>query len=135
MGRKKTGQKNKEFRPFCYYCDRDFDDEKTLIQHQKQRHFKCTECHRKLDTATGLVVHMLQVHKTEISKVPHALPERDNPDLIIHGMENVPLEMVAERKAGTVTTREAANAPTIGTIDVKDILAPTPAETYALSHL
>lgn len=60
MGRKK--RKNKlVLKPFCFYCTREFDDEKVLIQHQKAKHFKCTECSRKLDTATGLQVHMQQV--------------------------------------------------------------------------
>ena len=28
-------------RPWCYYCERDFDDLKILINHQKAKHFKC----------------------------------------------------------------------------------------------
>lgn len=39
MGRKKRGTIKKVV--FCYYCDREFDDEKVLIQHQKAKHFKC----------------------------------------------------------------------------------------------
>lgn len=34
----------------CFYCDRIFADEATLIQHQKAKHFKCTVCHKKLST-------------------------------------------------------------------------------------
>ena len=26
---------------YCYYCDREFDDEKVLILHQTAKHFKC----------------------------------------------------------------------------------------------
>mmetsp|Transcript_22968 Transcript_22968/g.65707 ORF Transcript_22968/g.65707 Transcript_22968/m.65707 type:complete len:274 (+) Transcript_22968:75-896(+) len=95
MGRKK--RKADVVKPFCYYCDREFDDEKVLVQHQKAKHFKCHQCHRKLDTATGLVVHMLQVHKETITKVPNALDGRDNPDVIVHGMEGVPAEFLHDR--------------------------------------
>jgi hypothetical protein len=30
-----------ELKPFCYYCDREFDSAKTLIQHQRTKHFCC----------------------------------------------------------------------------------------------
>jgi hypothetical protein len=38
MGRKKRTRAS-IVKPFCYYCDRVFEDEFTLIQHQKARHF------------------------------------------------------------------------------------------------
>lgn len=41
-------------RPWCYYCERDFDDLKILISHQKAKHFKCDRCGRRLNTAGGL---------------------------------------------------------------------------------
>jgi hypothetical protein len=40
-------------RPWCYYCERDFDDLKILISHQKAKHFKCDRCGRRLNTAGG----------------------------------------------------------------------------------
>lgn len=40
-------------RPWCYYCERDFDDLKILISHQKAKHFKCERCGRRLNTAGG----------------------------------------------------------------------------------
>eukprot|EP01068_Selenidium_serpulae_P013722 Selendium_serpulae@DN5995_c1_g2_i1.p2 len=92
MGRKK--RRGVQLKPFCYYCEREFDDEKVLIQHQKAKHFKCQDCNRKLDTASGLVVHMLHVHKDTINKVPNAMEGRDNPDVVVHGMEGVPDEIV-----------------------------------------
>ena len=46
MGRKKK----KPSKPWCWYCNRIFDDEKILIQHQKAKHFKCHICHKKLYT-------------------------------------------------------------------------------------
>lgn len=45
------------------YCNRDFDDEKILIQHQKAKHFKCHICHKKLYTGPGLAIHCMQVRK------------------------------------------------------------------------
>lgn len=47
----------------CFYCLREFEDEKILIQHQKARHFKCPHCSKKLSTTGGLLVHVVQVHK------------------------------------------------------------------------
>lgn len=46
---------------FTRYCNRDFDDEKILIQHQKAKHFKCHICHKKLYTGPGLAIHCMQV--------------------------------------------------------------------------
>ncbi|KTG43349.1 hypothetical protein cypCar_00009346 [Cyprinus carpio] len=56
MGRKKK----KQMKPWCWYCNRDFDDEKILIQHQKAKHFKCHICHKKLYTGPGLAIHCMQ---------------------------------------------------------------------------
>ncbi|KAH0475737.1 MAG: uncharacterized protein KVP18_002896 [Porospora cf. gigantea A] len=92
MGRKKRSAL--ELQPFCYYCERHFTDEKVLIEHQKAKHFKCNECNRKLDTATGLVVHKLQVHKSTIRAVPNAIEQRDDATMIIHGMEGVPAHIL-----------------------------------------
>ncbi|KAF8822988.1 zinc finger, c2h2 type domain-containing protein [Cardiosporidium cionae] len=96
MGRKK--RRGLDLKPFCYYCEREFDEDKILIQHQKAKHFKCSECSRKLDTATGLVVHLLQVHKETRTKVPNALSGRDDPGVIIHGMNGVPQSLILEKQ-------------------------------------
>ena len=45
-------------RPWCYYCERDFDDLKILISHQKAKHFKCDRCGRRLNTAGGTHIHL-----------------------------------------------------------------------------
>ena len=65
MGRKKK----KPSKPWCWYCNRDFDDEKILLQHQKAKHFKCHICHKKLYTGPGLSIHCMQVlvHINEVS--------------------------------------------------------------------
>ncbi|GBE60019.1 zinc finger containing protein [Babesia ovata] len=85
-------------KPFCYFCNREFDDEKVLIMHQKAKHFKCGECNRKLETANGLAVHMQQVHKVVQRKVPFALEGRDNISSIVQGMQGVPYEAIEEHQ-------------------------------------
>lgn len=72
------------------YCNREFDDEKILIQHQKAKHFKCNSCHKKLYTGPGLAIHCMQVHKEAIDKIPNALNNRNNVDIEIYGMEGIP---------------------------------------------
>lgn len=99
MGRKKK----KPSKPWCWYCNREFDDEKILIQHQKAKHFKCHICHKKLYTGPGLAIHCMQVHKETIDKIPNALPNRNNVDIEIYGMEGIPDADIKEheRSKGT----------------------------------
>lgn len=97
-------------RPWCYYCERDFDDLKILISHQKAKHFKCDRCGRRLNTAggkrrcpapvygiligIGLSVHMNQVHKENLTHVENANPGRQGLEIEIFGMEGVPAEII-----------------------------------------
>ncbi|KAI1433893.1 hypothetical protein GGR50DRAFT_665745 [Xylaria sp. CBS 124048] len=83
-------------RPWCYYCERDFEDLKLLISHQKAKHFKCDRCGRRLNTAGGLSVHMNQVHKESLSSVENALPNRQGLDVEIFGMEGIPEDIVQQ---------------------------------------
>ena len=85
-------------RPWCYYCERDFDDLKILISHQKAKHFKCDRCGRRLNTAGGLSVHMNQVHKENLSHVENALPNRKGLDIEIFGMEGVPEDVIQQHQ-------------------------------------
>uniref|UniRef100_A0A3P9DCH6 Zinc finger protein 207, b n=1 Tax=Maylandia zebra TaxID=106582 RepID=A0A3P9DCH6_9CICH len=94
MGRKKK----KQMKPWCWYCNRDFDDEKILIQHQKAKHFKCHICHKKLYTGPGLAIHCMQVHKETIDSVPNAIPGRTDIELEIYGMEGIPDKDMQERR-------------------------------------
>lgn len=71
MGKKKKRASSKVW---CYYCDREFDDEKILVQHQKAKHFKCHACHKKLSTASGMAIHVLQVHKESVTKYVSVSP-------------------------------------------------------------
>jgi hypothetical protein len=63
MGKKKRGYPDVEevlARPWCYYCERDFDDLKILISHQKAKHFKCERCGRRLNTAGGQIMMLFE---------------------------------------------------------------------------
>ncbi|XVF68393.1 hypothetical protein PTKIN_Ptkin10aG0202200 [Pterospermum kingtungense] len=92
MGKKKKRVSSKVW---CYYCDREFDDEKILVQHQKAKHFKCHVCHKKLSTVGGMVIHVLQVHKETVTKVPNAKPGRESTDIEIYGMQGIPPDVLA----------------------------------------
>ncbi|KAL7303932.1 hypothetical protein TKK_0004050 [Trichogramma kaykai] len=113
MGRKKK----KQSRPWCWYCNREFDDEKILIQHQKAKHFKCHICHKKLYTGPGLSIHCMQVHKETIDKVPNALPNRSNIEVEIYGMEGIPANDLKDHekqrngRAGSPSSGEDEPAP------------------------
>lgn len=85
---------------WCWYCDRDFDNDAVLIQHQKARHFKCNHCHRKLNSASGLVIHAAQVHKITMEKVPNSITGHDTPEMEIYGMEGVPRGDIERHQQG-----------------------------------
>lgn len=79
MGKKKK----RPSKVWCYYCDREFDDEKILVQHQKAKHFKCHVCQKKLSTAGGMAIHVLQVHKETVTKYVFILYLSPNLKLIV----------------------------------------------------
>nr|CAG4649535.1 EOG090X0A5X [Scapholeberis mucronata]SVE93767.1 EOG090X0A5X [Scapholeberis mucronata] len=116
MGRKKK----KPSKPWCWYCNRDFDDEKILLQHQKAKHFKCHICHKKLYTGPGLSIHCMQVHKETLDRVPNSLPNRGNIEIEIYGMEGIPESDIRDHEAqkqgmhttqtGRITTAAGADS-------------------------
>ncbi|TWU76161.1 hypothetical protein ED733_001821 [Metarhizium rileyi] len=85
-------------RAWCYYCERDFEDLKLLISHQKAKHFKCDRCGRRLNTAGGLSVHLNQVHKETLSQVENALPNRQGLEVEIFGMEGIPQDALDQHR-------------------------------------
>ncbi|GAU97798.1 hypothetical protein RvY_09032 [Ramazzottius varieornatus] len=113
MGRKKK----KPSKPWCWYCNREFEDEKILIQHQKAKHFKCHICHKKLYTGPGLAIHCMQVHKDTLDKVPNAVAGRTNIDMEIYGMEGIPPE---DMRAHEQMKRERGDKEDDGDDDDKD---------------
>ena len=58
-------------------------DEKVLIQHQRTKHYKCDICHKKLNTAGGLGIHVRQVHKEELQGYGTAARPRLTPSLTL----------------------------------------------------
>ncbi|KIV93656.1 hypothetical protein PV10_04851 [Exophiala mesophila] len=113
MTKKKRGHPDAEeilARPWCYYCERDFDDLKILINHQKAKHFKCERCGRRLNTAGGLSVHMSQVHKENLTAVDNALPNRAGLDIEIFGMEGIPEDIVQQHQQRVLTQFHQAQA-------------------------
>lgn len=94
MGRKRKHAAVVERPIFCFYCDRTFADETTLIVHQKGKHFKCTECSKRLNSVGGCAIHLLQVHRIEIKAVPNAKEDRGGLEWEIFGMAGVPDGMV-----------------------------------------
>ncbi|KAF7562472.1 hypothetical protein G7046_g1661 [Stylonectria norvegica] len=101
MGKKKRGHPDVEEilgRAWCYYCERDFEDLKLLISHQKAKHFKCDRCGRRLNTAGGLSVHLNQVHKETLTQVENALPNRQGLEVEIFGMEGIPQEILDQHR-------------------------------------
>ncbi|WVQ79192.1 hypothetical protein IAT38_001288 [Cryptococcus sp. DSM 104549] len=89
MGKKKRSQVF-VLKPWCWYCEREFEDDKVLLQHQKSKHFKCQLCPRKLNYS-----------------LTNTLPGRDGYDIEIFGMEGVPANALDEWK-----TRKEAEAGT-----------------------
>ncbi|TKA67532.1 hypothetical protein B0A55_08461 [Friedmanniomyces simplex] len=85
-------------RPWCYYCERDFDDIKILISHQRAKHFKCERCNRRLNTIGGLHVHMSQVHKETLTVVENALEHRNEVKPEIFAMEGIPEDILNAHK-------------------------------------
>ena len=95
MGRKK--RETIELKPFCYYCDKEFESATILLKHQKNRHFACKECRKKFSTASSLVTHAMQKHRMSVSKVYNAKKGRDSLAINIYGMEGIPEEITSER--------------------------------------
>jgi len=92
MGRKKSHIVT--LKPFCYYCDKEFNNELILHQHQKARHFNCVKCRKRFSTAPALDTHEAQVHRTNLKRVPNAKAGRDSFDISIYGMDGVPMELI-----------------------------------------
>lgn len=85
------GQQEVDERCTCYYCDKEYANETTLINHQKNVHFKCEECHKKVSGVTGLDIHCKTVHRTALDKIPGAIEGRDSVDIEVYGMAGSPL--------------------------------------------
>ena len=104
MGRKKGHIVT--LKPFCYYCDKEFNNELILHQHQKARHFNCAKCRKRFSTAPALDTHEIQVHRSSLKRVPNAKAGRDSFDLSIYGMDGVPIELIKYKLAEKVEQKK-----------------------------
>ena len=80
----------KDIKAWCYFCDKVFDNEVHLINHQKMLHFRCPICRRQKLSSKSLSEHMSTVHKQILEKVPNALKSRESPDNAVFGMRGIP---------------------------------------------
>ena len=104
MGRKKGHIVT--LKPFCYYCDKEFNNELILHQHQKARHFNCVKCRKRFSTAPALDTHEIQVHRASLKRVPNAKAGRDSFDISIYGMDGVPIELINYKLAEKVEQKK-----------------------------
>lgn len=120
MGRsKKSGQaveaSSKKY--FCYWCDKDFEQEEILIQHQIAKHFKCPHCQKGSGghciSLEFLIVHFRKIHRAELLAVPNAKEGRNDPSdsQHIYGMTNVPEEVMQEWKMKAEDIELIVNPP------------------------
>lgn len=102
MGRKRVApgpNEKSDSNLFCYFCDRTFEDITVLIQHQRDRHFRCGECgfdqiRGKCESVQGLIIHYLKVHSKTLQRVPNAIEGRDSPSIHVYGMDGIPSEIL-----------------------------------------
>ena len=62
------GRKRKASLPWCYYCGREFEDERVLTLHQKAKHFKCGSCDRQWPNIGAMCGHALKAHGETVLK-------------------------------------------------------------------
>ena len=74
------GRKREAALPWCYYCGREFADERVLGAHQRSKHFKCGSCDRLCNSLPAMRHHALKAHGENVLKarvqaaaVPEAL--------------------------------------------------------------
>jgi len=108
------GRKKKRERPFifCYYCNRIFENERVLIQHQRAKHFQCSRCNKKISSARGLQIHAFQVHQKTVDSVPGSKEDRGSFDLEIFGMDGVPQDIIDSMRVKVLGEAAAKKAKT-----------------------
>lgn len=94
MGRK--SKYRTYLKPFCYYCDKEYNTEAILYQHQKAKHFACliSKCSKRCSTGPSLYDHVKKMHNLEIKQVNNAINGRNSIDISIYGMDGVPMTLI-----------------------------------------
>ena len=95
MGRKKRD--DVKLKPFCYYCDKEFNSEAILHKHQRTRHFSCCQCRKKFNTAKSLANHLMSRHRITLETVANAKKGRESVLLEIYIMSGIPEEIIDEK--------------------------------------
>jgi hypothetical protein len=62
------GRKRKAALPWCYYCGREFADERVLETHQRAKHFKCGSCDKQCASLPAMRQHALKAHGENVLK-------------------------------------------------------------------
>lgn len=101
MGRKKRRSDSEKQRIFCYYCERNFGTEQTLLSHQKEKHLRCPSCNKRMISISGLVIHSQQVHNVTVNSVPNAMEGRTNVAVDVVGMNGIPASYYAQQTYST----------------------------------
>ena len=93
-------------KPFCYDCDKEFNNELILHQHHKARQFNCAKFKERFSTSHALETHELQIHRWSLKYVPKAKARRDSFDISIYGMDRVPIELINYKLAEKVEQKK-----------------------------
>lgn len=105
MGRKKKRPApSAAERIFCYYCERKFPNEQTLVTHQKEKHLRCPTCNKRLFSISGLVIHSAQVHNVQVNTVPNAIEGRTSTAVDVVGMKGIPPDYYQQNAAKVART-------------------------------
>ena len=62
------GRKRKAALPWCYYCGREFADERVLEKHQRAKHFRCGSCDKQCASLPAMRQHALKAHGENVLK-------------------------------------------------------------------
>ena len=106
---------------------REFVDEGVLITHQRNKHFKCEVCGKKMNSGAGLRVHCLNVHTMELATVPAASAGRDSIFVDVVGMNGVPEDVLAQHYGDEPPAKRQAAEAAYGEPGYGGYGAPPPA--------
>lgn len=118
-------------RPWCYYCNRGFDNLNTLCDHQKKVHMRCELCRKMMTTIGGLKVHLSQVHKETLTEVPNHVEGRNDLVSEVFGMYGIPADVMEQHKERVYAAynkeqaeyRKKTGNPLPGTSHHKEVMA------------
>ncbi len=97
-------------RQWCYYRERDFDDQQVPQTHQREMHFHCDNCNRRLNTANVLAVHTQQVHKAQITQIRDAIDGRESSSMEIFGTVGIPADLAETHRQSIYIRRHHSSA-------------------------